>query len=273
MKNFKRALFYISLFGCTFASGLATAQLNADINKQGNRAPQQAVAPKINPVFANKPQVILFKIHDIKPVLNSDGATTGCEYTATFYNRTPVSLRQAKIEFGWTDHVSELFPIDGTPNVEENAKENAKETTENQPKAVKKEAGLGEIRSTIDIPALGSLKQVSVHGVAETDKCFALFDNLKFNVSVCNILGQETNTDSRRAKADANKGQANCAGMFAYVNSKHPEYYGEFKEISYEEQVEREKTQEEKEKEMIQAINGKITENLEKTNTIISNIK
>ncbi|HCU59217.1 MAG TPA: hypothetical protein DIC64_04465 [Alphaproteobacteria bacterium] len=264
MKNFKKALFYVSLFGCVLGAGVASAQVDPN-DKLGNRVPREQAAPKLNPVFANKPQVILFKVHDIKPVLDSDGVVTACEYTATFYNRTPVSLRQAKIEFGWTDRISELFPIDGNPSLDEEKP--------GQAKPAPKEEGLGAIRSTIDIPALGSLKQVSVHGTAETDKCFALFDNLKFNVSVCNILGQETNTDSRRGRADADKELSSCAGMFAYVNSKHPEYYGEFKEISYEEQVEREKTQEEKEKEMIQSINNKITKNLDQTNTIISNIK
>lgn len=264
MRNFKKTLFYLGFSLCSIAASMASAQTNpADQDVQGNRAPSKLYESRANPIFASKPQVILFKVHDIKPVLNSDGAVVACEYTATFYNRTPLSLRQAKIDFGWSDHISDLFAIEETPTPEEGAAPQAP--------APAKEEGLGTIRSSVDIPALGSLKQVSVHGTAETDKCFALFDNLKFNVPVCNILGQDSGNDSRRGRAENE--QVNCAGMFAYVNSQHPEYYGEFKEISYEEQVEREKTQEEKESEMIANINKTISENFEKTNTVIGNIK
>lgn len=264
MRNFKKTLFYLGFSVCSIAASIASAQVNpADQDIQGNRAPSKMYASRANPIFASKPQVILFKVHDIKPVLNSDGVVVSCEYTATFYNRTPLSLRQAKIEFGWSDHISDLFAID--------EKTEEGETATAQAPLPPKEEGLGTIRSSVDIPALGSLKQVSVHGTAETDKCFALFDSLKFNVPVCNILGQDSGNDSRRGRADSE--QINCAGMFAYVNSQHPEYYGEFKEISYEEQVEREKTQEEKESEMIAGINEKISENFEKTNTVIGNIK
>ena len=263
MRNFKKTLFYLGFSVCSIAASIASAQdSNADQDIQGNRAPSKVYAARANPIFASKPQVILFKIHEIKPVLNSDGVVVSCEYTATFYNRTPLSLRQAKIDFGWSDHISDLFAIEETPASEEAAP---------QAPAPAKDEGLGTIRSSVDIPALGSLKQVSVHGTAETDKCFALFDNLKFNVPVCNILGQDSTNDTRRGRVDNE--QINCAGMFAYVNSQHPEYYGEFKEISYEEQVEREKTQEEKETEMLSNINENINENFEKTNTVIGNIK
>jgi len=260
MKNFRTALFYLSFSACILAAGFSTAQTE---DKQGNRNPQEVSEQAVNPALANKPQAILFKIHDIKPILNSDGVVMSCEYTATFYNRTPLSLRQAKLDFGWTDEISDLFPIDETAPAEK---------TEDKPsKNAPKVESLGTIQSSVDVPALGSLKQVSVRGTAQTDKCFALFDTLKFKVSNCNVLNQESSPENRPLRV--NGGDSSCTALFTYVNSEHPEYYGEFKAISYEEQIQQEKTQEEKEQEIIDSVNKKISTDLTQTDTIVSNIK
>ena len=98
-----------------------------------------------------------------------------------------------------------------------------------------------------------------------------MFDNLKFDVSVCNVLGQEGSSNNRRARDTQNA--SNCAGLFAYVSSKHPEYYGEFKEISYEEQVEQEKSAEEKEMDAINTVKETISSNLKQITTTLSEIK
>ncbi len=260
MINFQKVLFSLSLAVFALSSTASLAQ---------NPEPESDSAEAVSP-FGDKPQVILFKIHDIKPVVNAEGVTTACEYTATFFNRTPLSLRQAKINFGWNDDISEKFFAEEETSEEENAEG---ENKENAPKAASKSApkeqSLGSIVSSVDLPALGSLRQISVQGRAETDKCFALFDQLKFDVSVCNILGQENSRQGR----DSVRGNVNCAGLFAFVNSKHPEYYGEFKEISYEEQVAMDKTAEEKETEAIVNVNKKITSNLEQVTTTLSEIK
>lgn len=247
-------------------------------NKQGLRAEFEQ-EPTINPVFVNKPQVILFKIHHIKPVVDAEGTVSACEYTATFYNRTPVNIRQAKIQLGWTDKISELYSVDNVDFDEKkiiDSEKNDEEEEDAAPEAQKQSAAnenLGTFRSTLSVPALGSLKQVSVRGQVDTDKCFALFDNIKFNVSSCSILGQDTTTETRRGRVDADKDQLNCAALFAYVNSKHPEYYSEFKQMSYEEQVAQEKSVEEQEKEMIQNISKEISKNFEETDTILEEIK
>ena len=246
--------------------------------KQGLRAEFEQ-EPTINPVFVNKPQVILFKIHNIKPVTNAEGNVSACEYTATFYNRTPVNIRQAKIQLGWTDKISELYSVDNLDFDEKkiaNTEKNDEEQEDIAPETQKQSApneDLGTFRSVLNVPALGSLKQVSVRGQVDTDKCFALFDNIKFSVSSCNILGQDTATETRRGRIDADKDQLNCAALFAYVNSKHPEYYSEFKQMSYEEQLAQEKTVEEQEKEMIQNINKAISKNFDETDTILEEIK
>ncbi len=260
MINFQKVLFSLSLTAFTFAGSLACAQ-NAPKAPDNSNAEPQAASP-----FGDKPQVILFKIHDIKPVVNAEGVTTACEYTATFFNRTPLSLRQAKVNFGWSDNISETFFAEEETDETQTSQDETENTPKPQNKPKEKEQALGTILSSVDLPALGSLRQISVQGRAETDKCFALFDNLKFEVPVCNILGQDQGREGVR-------GGVNCAGLFAYVNSKHPEYYGEFKEISYEEQVAMEKTAEQKESEEIAAINQVITTDLQQITTTLSNIK
>ena len=164
-----------------------------------------------------------------------------------------------------------MFPLD---EPEEKTEETDANKAAPAPKAKPQpqKESLGTILSSVDLPALGSLRQVSVQGRAETDKCFALFDNLKFDVTVCNILGQDNSAANNRRGRDV-QNASNCAGLFAYVNSKHPEYYGEFKEISYEEQVEQEKTAEEKEMDAINTINETISSNLKQITTTLSNIK
>jgi hypothetical protein len=279
MKNLNKVLFGLGFFSLALGSLGVSAQLTTvdDQNRKGARVDFEQ-EPSINPVFVNKPQVILFKIHNIKPVLNSDGNIAACEYTATFFNRTPVNIRQAKIQLGWTDKVSELYPIESGdsdgPKVVGEQKDEFEE--ERIPEAQRQSAvgeDLGTFRSVLNVPALGSLKQVSVQGQVDTDKCFALFDNIKFNVSVCNILGQDNMVETRRGRVDADKDQLNCSALFAYVNSKHPEYYSEFKKISYEEQVAHERTVEEQEKEMIQSIGEVITKNFNETDSILDEIK
>jgi len=215
-----------------------------------------------------KPNAILFKIHDVTPVKNAEDVVTACQYMVTFYNRTPFNLRQAKIDFGWTDTVSDLFLTEDNQQEEDDGKK-AKNA------AAKKAAQntLGNVLSSVELPALGSLKQISVQGTVETEKCFILLDAMRFNVSECSFLGQEAAGASRRGRADTLRSRAGCAELFSHVTPQNPEYYGTFKEISYSEQQTEEKAAEEAEKEAIETFKKAVSENFEKTNEILSNIK
>ena len=259
------------LYSLLFAT-LSLASVKADaLVAQNNKKAPEVQLPKLSPELTNKPQAVLFKLHDIKPLQNAKGEVTACEYTATFYNRTQYNLRQAKVNFGWTDQISEMFLSDeekvAQPVVEEKATTKSA-TKQNKPE----EKVLGTILSSVDLPALGSLKQVSVRGTVNTDECFLLFDNVEFSVSDCAVLGQE-NTDNYHSRSDNKKETFNCGSLFSYINSKHPEYYAGFKEISYEEEQKVEKNNKEKEKEAIDATNAKISEHIQKTNDVISNIQ
>lgn len=183
------------------------------------------------PEDTTKPRAVLFKIHEIKPVMNSDGVVTGCDFLATFYNRTTESFRQAKLNLGWTDDVSGRF-------LTEELEEDNKPAQQNYRNARMQNQNNSEITTTIEMPALGSYKQASVQGSVKTEKCFLLLDKLDFQVESCNMIGkEETNTqNTRRQRINAGRNSSECAGLFQYVDSKNPEYYDEFKNISYSEQ-------------------------------------
>lgn len=258
MKKFEAVL-------CT----LLTAGMAVSANAQDAQdSTQELVNPET--VFAAKSQSVLFKIHDVKPVLNTDGVVSSCSYTVTFFNRTKKAIRQAKIDFGWTDRVSDLYMI-------ENSAQSPMEASDAAPMAPKdKKAGgdlvaNNEITSSITLPSLGVLKQVSVQGYADTDKCFALLDDVNFKVKECVLLTVENSGD---LKNDSANDQFNaCAGLFAYVDSKNPEYYGEFKEIAYAELQDRAKTEEEQETEQLKTVGKAIDDNIAKTSEYLSSIE
>ncbi|MBP5615445.1 MAG: hypothetical protein IKR60_02250 [Alphaproteobacteria bacterium] len=258
MKKFEAVL-------CT----LLTAGMAVSANAQENtEATQELVNPET--VFAAKSQSVLFKIHDVKPVLNTDGAISSCSYTVTFFNRTKKAIRQAQIEFGWTDRVSDLYMI-------ENSEQSPADILNDAPvapadkKAAKDAVASSEIKSTVTLPSLGVLKQVSVQGYADTDKCFALLDDVNFKVKDCVLLTVDNSGD---LKNDSANDQFNaCAGLFAYVDSKNPEYYGEFKEVAYAELQDRAKTAEEQETEQIKNVGKAIEENITKTTEFLSSIE
>lgn len=264
MKNFETVL-------CTFlAAGIAFCAQAEDKAEPKEEKKAELVNPQT--VFATKSQAVLFKIHDIKPVLNTDGVVTSCEYEATFFNRTKKAIRQAKIEFGWTDRVSDLYMIEGAGQSVDSTLPDQKDAPKQPQKPLGPAESVGEITSNIDLPSLGVLKQVTVKGYADTEKCFALFDNVKFKVKDCVVLSGDEEKDNVRRDQISNQVDG-CAGIFSYIDSRNPEYYGEFKEVAYAELQDRAKTAEEKEKEAIAQVNKTIDENISKTSELITSIE
>lgn len=220
-----------------------------------------------------KPRAILFKVHDIKPVENTEGVVTHCDFLVTFYNRTTDSLRQAKIDMGWTDEITERYLID-----EADAQSETSTRTRSTRSSRNAEPVLGEITTSVDMPALGAYKQATVKGSVKTEKCFLLLDNLEFNVASCSVIGQNAEGDnssrgSRRTRVAASRNNSECASLFEYVNSKNPEYYDEFKNISYSEQERMLNDEKKQDVSDIEITYDKIIANFEKANSIISNIK
>ena len=176
-----------------------------------------------------KPRAVLFKLHDIKPVLNADGIITHCDFVTTFYNRSTSSLKQAQVEFGWTDEVSAQYFNDDI-KIENQAQPSANSRNK---KEVEK---LGDITTVVDMPSLGSYKQVSVKSSVKSEKCFLLLGNMKYRVNSCALISSETSDSASRRRANTTAAPSECAQLFEYVDLNNPEYHDEFKEISYSEQ-------------------------------------
>ncbi len=223
--------------------------------------------------MSSKPRSVLFKIHEITPVLNAEGLVTNCDFMVTVYNRTNDSLRPSKIDMGWSDEVSNIYLADNEEKAEKkavnvNTRRSAYNRTPQQ-----EEKKLGDVVTTVDVPALGSYKQVSVKASVKTEKCFMLLDNLEFKISACGIVGKDEETTSRRRNNDISAVSTECANLFEYIDSQNPEYHGEFKNISFSEQ---EKQIAEDKKHDISDLEdkyNKVVKNFEKAEKIISNIQ
>ena len=57
---------------------------------------------------STRPDAVIFKIHDIDPVLE-DGVVKGCNYMITLYNRTSINFRTFTVNLDWPDVVDERF--------------------------------------------------------------------------------------------------------------------------------------------------------------------
>lgn len=270
MKNLKLIL------GCASAFAVASAIVPAHGQET---APAQEQAPVVQ---STKPNAVLFKIHDIEPVLDEEGGIISCNFTATFFNRTPNSLRQAKMDLVWKDAISGRFAVEEpelpkleTPQQPENQGNVAPVVREPSQTAPERPGPrpTGDIIASIEVPLLSSHRHAVVKGNVETDRCFALLDNLTFSVPVCNMLHKDLDENSRQARLEASKEELGCAGLFQYVNAQNPEYYEEFKDISYSDQSELDAKTEEQDLAAIKESTEKLKQNLEKTITLIGNIK
>lgn len=218
----------------------------------------------------SKPRAVLFKVHDIKPVENTEGVITHCDFLVTFYNRTTDSFRSAKLDMGWTDAVTERYMID------DKEKETSAEPARTRSMRSNTPVSLGEITSSVDMPSLGSYKQATVKASVKTEKCFLLLDNLNFNVASCSIVGKDdanATQNSRRSRVSTSRSTSECANLFEYVDSKNPEYYDEFKNISFSEQERLLSDEKKQDTSDIEAAYQGIVENFQKAEQIITNIK
>lgn len=219
-----------------------------------------------------KPRAVLFKVHDIKSIENTDGVITDCDFLVTFYNRTTDSLRQAQVDMGWTDTITARYTSE---NEEETATKSDQRERRGARNNDRNNIDLGEITTSVEMPALGSYKQATVKGSVKTEKCFLLLDNLNFNVASCGIIGRaETqNNNTRRNRVSNSRNTSECASLFQYVDSKNPEYYDEFKNISYSEQerlLSNEKAQDMTE---LESTYERIIKNFGKAESIVNSIK
>lgn len=203
---------------------------------------EESVKTGNKPAESSKPEAMLFRVENIKPLANTEGVTERCSYMVTAYNRSDRPLKDAKLVLTWTDNISGKYKV------------------EDSKLAVVKNA-VKLINSEITIDNVAPHKQKSFEQRVDTDKCYLLLDNTQFKVTSCEIEGL--------GKMEAGK----CTEFFNYIDSKNPEYYSEFKDVPatvLEKQIEDEKKQEIAK---IEETIGKINKTMDETTEILRKLK
>lgn len=167
---------------------------------------------------------VLFKIHDIVPEKNSNGKVLYCNVGATFFNRTKEDISNAALTLSWNDDV-----IGEIIDKEERADKEMKRVDPKAPRSRYSTAGFtGKVVNTsLKLPPLKVGQQVSLKTKVDTDRCFLLLNDMDVTVNNCGTAGM----GERRSRSSG------CDNLFSYVSPKMPEYYTEFKETSYDEQM------------------------------------
>ena len=221
-------------------------------------------AKKDSDVTEIKENAILFKIHDIVPVKNSDGEVIGCDYNTTLYNRSNMSLQGATIDLSWQDEaITEVIDQEKKEDAKQNKRSmgRARSTTErNTDKTI---SGL------VEVPAIKPLKQVMVQSRINTDRCFLLIDTPKVDIRNCTA-----ETAQGRSTSDSRgRGGKSCSELFQYVSPEDAQYYLEFKAVTVDQEAEEREAKKAKEKSEIDGLYQKGVAAIDATGTIVSGIK
>ncbi len=186
---------------------------------------------------------ILVKISDVKLTKDLNGATTGCDFNATFYNRSAFNVNNAGLELIWTDDAAEniinqekaeaeLISNAGESTTARRANANRSRTSL---RSSTEEATPGQVSLTVELPPLNSYQQLTLPLKLKNDRCFLLVnDKMDINVNDCSLSGTTAATADNRGQQTEDK--KSCTRIFKYVSSRDSQYYREFKPISLEEQ-------------------------------------
>lgn len=261
MINSKNA--FLGIFGLLFAAGAANAQV-ADV------PPVLPVQNEPMPAFVanTKDEAVLFKVHDITPVKgrDKDGAVESCDFYVTFYNRSNKDINGAVLDLTWLDDsLIDIIDAEKAESAEkitrgEGVDPNYSYTQNDNPT---------NLTATIDMPAIKSYKQITVRSRIKTDRCFVLLEDLSMNVKSCSTKN-EPGAGTVSVGMGANAG---CNGLFRFVSSKNPEYYMEFKSISYDEQKAEERKQRVNEEQSMEENYRKAIEGFDRLSNVLAEIK
>lgn len=209
-----------------------------------------------------KDNAVLFKIHDITPVKNSEGEVVACDFNTTFYNRSPFLLREASMELSWHD-----TSLENVINDEKKA-EAAKNGSGVRGYSETERSSEQDVKVMIDVPTIKSYKQTTLKNRVNTDRCFLLVGNVEYTMRNCSSESQVT--DNRRRRSTVN---SECARLFQFVSPEDAQYYQEFKEVSVEEQDTQAENKRKEEKSELDKLYSATVETIGSTGSIVSGIK
>lgn len=197
---------------------------------------------------------ILFKIHDIKPVLSSEGQTTSCDFVATFFNRSGESLNGASIDLTWEDQ--------SIKSLMDEEKKDGSNSNRRTSSVVRNTAD--SVTTNIEIPAIKPMSQAVVRTRLQSDRCFLLLSDLKLRVRSCNIASQ-SRSGSRSATV--------CANLFKFVSPDSQEYYREFNPVSIQEEESKNMNEKERVKKEINEDYSKTVAEFERASQLLKEIR
>lgn len=214
---------------------------------------------------------VLFKVHDIKPLKNRDGKITNCEFNITFFNRSNKNVDNATVNLTWKD--------EAIGNVIEDEKELAKRKMEMEnynenggafAEPVSETEGITPVSLTtsIRIPPLQPYRQVSLKSKLASDRCFLMLNDAEFSLENCSAVDPEQSGMTMQSA-----GAAACDNLFRFVSARDPEYYREFKKVSFNEEKKIKQNDRKKEEQELTETYDKAVSNLSKATDIMGQIR
>lgn len=200
---------------------------------------------------------ILFKVYDVQPVTDNDGTISACDYSVTFYNRTNNAISGASVDLVWED-------------------ETAKNLSNNEETKSSRSAANPNVISSIEVPAIASMKQIELRTKVKTDRCFLLLENVNIRVKSCSTVASQPQTRSsgRDAIRERNSsGAAGCGGLFKFVSPTSPEYYQEFAPVSLADEKEQKNTERQQVQQQINDEYAATVAEFEKASLLLQEIK
>ena len=192
--------------------------------------------------IASGENVVLFKIHDVKPIKNDDGVITDCEFGMTLYNRSPKSVDAATINLSWVDKgVADVIATEESLEVEETLRPKSKKNASlKQSVSMSKTADfvVPDLTTSVSLPQIRPFRQVSLKSKIQSDRCFLLIENADFSFSECRVTEPSVST-AKRLTASRGAGDSGCKSLFRFVSPRDPEYYREFQKVAFNEEQKR----------------------------------
>ena len=224
-----------------------------------------AATPAAPVTDENATEEVLFKIHDITPIKNSDGEVIACDFNTTFYNRSPYEVTDASLDFTWSDEA-----LENIINEEKVSDANKKNRNVNRAYSETERRTSKNVSTVVELSGLKSYNQVTVSSRVNTDRCFLLVGNIDFTVKSCSASGG--NSSSKNSARRASR-ESPCAKMFKFVAPSDAQYHLAFKEISLDEEKKREEAKKMERQEEISDTYAKTVDALNVASGILGGIK
>ena len=272
MKSYKQLLMSVAC-SALFMGNMNVMAADAEI-------PADEFSSKI----ASGENVVLFKIHDVKPIKNPDGIVKDCEFNLTLYNRSPKRVDKATIRLSWIDEsISQVINEEDKKDIDEivNEKEKGEEfLNENQPQArpIKTEDVASKtLVTTVVLPQIKPFRQVSLKSKIKSDRCFLMIENADFSFPDCQITEPESSSSQgaslRVGSLDGVGGANECQSLFRFVSPKDPEYYREFQKVSFNEEAEKRQESRKKDNKEMKDAYDKMIASIKEVSETLSSIK